>query len=147
MSRGRPIQGPGLVHGLEGGELAKRQLAIMLETLSGDCDIAAACAELGIGKSAFFELRHRVLQAALEDLTPRPMGRPPKEVTPEEARIAELEKEITRLKLQLETAWVREELLLAMPQVFQPALQRQEKKKEAARQASQRGMKARKGDT
>jgi len=62
MGRGRPASGPKLVERLDGTEAAKLRLTVILQTLSGKCSIEDACEKLGVGKSAFHELRSRVLQ-------------------------------------------------------------------------------------
>jgi hypothetical protein len=53
MARGRPASGPQLVERLEGTETAKQRLQVLLETVAGQRQIADACDELGIGKTAF----------------------------------------------------------------------------------------------
>jgi hypothetical protein len=120
MSAGRPVKGPELVEELDGSEAAKRRVKVILETVSGQRTILDACIELGIGKSAFHELRNRVLQAALSDAEPRPVGRPPKEEpTAAEVDADRLKAENEHLRTELEIAQVREEILLAMPEVFE----------------------------
>jgi len=120
MSRGRPADGPKMVERLEGSEEAKQRLRVILETVSGERTVAEACEELGVGKTAFFELRKRVLQASLADLEPKPVGRPRKEVSAEEAEAERLAEENEQLRTDLEIAQVREEIMLAMPEVFDP---------------------------
>jgi len=109
------------VERLEGTEEAKRRLRVILETVSGQRDVADACEELGIGKTAFFELRKRVLQTSLADLEAKPVGRPAKETPERDAEVARLEEENERLRLDLEISQVREEIALAMPEVFLPS--------------------------
>jgi hypothetical protein len=121
MSRGRPAKGPKMVEDLKGSKEAKRRLKVVLETISGEKGVAEACSELGIGKSAFYELRSKVLQSSLSDLEPKPAGRPRREVPEEQVRIEKLEQEKQELLEKLEIAHVREELMLAMPEVFEPA--------------------------
>jgi len=120
MSAGRPVKGPEMVDDLEGSDEAKRRMRVILETLAGQRTIMDACLELGIGKSAFHELRKRVLQAALVDVEPRPAGRPRVEPPPGAAEVERLKAENERLRTNLEVAHVREEILLAMPEVFEP---------------------------
>lgn len=129
MSRGRPAKGTKMVEDLEGSGDAKKRLRVILETVSGQKDVSAACDELGIGKSAFFELRSRVLQATLENLEPRSAGRPRREVSDEQAEIEKLQKENQELMTELKIAHVREEIMLAMPEVFEPAKKAAEKKR------------------
>jgi len=120
MPAGRPVKGPEMVDDLEGSDEAKRRMRLILETLAGQRTIMDACLELGIGKSAFHELRKRVLQAALTDVEPRPAGRPPAQPEPGAAEAQRLKVENERLRTDLEVAHVREEILLAMPEVFDP---------------------------
>ena len=117
------MKGPGMVEDLEGSDEAKRRMKVILETLAGQRTILDACLELGIGKSAFHELRKRVLQAALTDVEPRPPGRPPTAEPPEASEVDRLKSENDRLRTDLEVAHVREEILLAMPEVFDPGRQ------------------------
>ncbi len=121
MSRGRPAKGPKLVEDLEGSGDAKARLKAILETINGEKGVAEACAELGIGKSAFHELRTKAMQKLLSDLEPKPAGRPRKEVSEEQTEIDRLKSENEKLLNKLEIAHVREELMLAMPEVFDPA--------------------------
>ena len=130
MARGPRAKGPRLVERLAGSELAKRKLRIVLETIAGRRGIEAACQELGIGPTAFYEIRTKVLEGALQPMEPRPPGRPPRPVLETESRISELESEVRRLKLELNIAHVREEVLLSMPSVFQPAKAARKKKGE-----------------
>lgn len=114
------MSGPELVEDLEGSEAAKHRVKVILETVGGQRTIMEACMELQIGKSAFHELRKRVLQAALSDAEPRPVGRPPKEEPSAEQTEAErLKAENEDLRDELELAQVRQEILLTMPEVFQ----------------------------
>jgi transposase-like protein len=116
------------VDDLEGSDEAKRRMRVILETLAGQRTIMDACLELGIGKSAFHELRKRVLQAALVDVEPRPAGRPRVEPAPQAAEVERLKAENARLRTSLEVAHVREEILLAMPEVFDPGRKAGEKR-------------------
>jgi len=144
MARGPHVKGPLLVERLEGSDPAKRKLQIVLETIAGRRSIESACQELGIGPAAFHEIRAKLLKGALELLEPRPPGRPPRPVSESESRISELELEVRRLRMELDIAHVREEVLLAMPGVFQPAKAARKKKRDRAGRA-QRG--ARPGGT
>lgn len=131
MARGRPASGPRLVERLEGTEAAKQRLRVILETVSGQRTIADACAELGIGSSAFHELRSRVLQAALVDLEPKPRGRPKRQETVSAAEHEAVKAEQQRLLEELEIAYLREEVLHTMPELFQPETEQEGKKKAA----------------
>lgn len=114
----RPVMGSDLVNKLSGTEEAKARLKVILDTVAGHRTIEQACTDLGISRSRFFELRDRVLQAAVSDLEPKPPGRPAKKVDVEavQCRLKELEAEQERLLLDLEIAHVREEVRLVFPQ-------------------------------
>jgi hypothetical protein len=114
----RPAMGPDLVNKLSGSEEAKVRLKVILETVGGSRTIESACQELGIGRSRFFELRDRVLQAAVADLEAKPRGRPAEKPDPEalKQRLEELQAEQEHLFDELQIAHVREEIRLVMPQ-------------------------------
>ena len=124
MPRGRPPKGAKLVEKLDGSDEAKKRLELVLLTIAGKRDVASACEELGIKKTAFVKIRDKVLQSALQGLEPKPSGRPRKE--PEKPdRVTELEQQVEHLKKELTYAHVREEILTTMPEIYQP----QEKKR------------------
>jgi len=113
--RGRKPSGPAAVQRLPASPLAHERLRVVLETLAGTCRVAEACARLGISEQRFDQLRIRVLQAGLDSLEPRRVGRRPRptpaaDVTALQARVAELE-------IELRAARVREEIALALPAV------------------------------
>lgn len=139
MDRGRPVKGPSLVESLEGTEGAKKRLRVVLETIAGEKSVEEACQELGIGKSAFHQIRARVMQGALRDLEPKPAGRPAVVASESEEKIARLEKELDEARLQLQVAHVREELLLGMPEVMKPLVEK--KKRMEARKKRRRELK------
>lgn len=125
----RPPKGPAAAQDLSGSSEAKRKLEVILETIAGKKEVNEACLELGISEAAFHEMRAKVLQSAVERLEPRPAGRPRKEPTAEERRIAELEAELKEARLRLEAANIREELRLIMPHVLKPRESTLEKKR------------------
>jgi hypothetical protein len=124
--RGRPRQGGEGVDRLEGTQDAKERLAVIMDTVSGKLTIQQACDQLGIAKSAFYKLREQALKGALENLEPKAMGRPAAVVTPEQERIEELEHELRETRMDLEAAYLREELAVAMPHVL---IDREERKR------------------
>ena len=115
MSRGRPPAGPQLVERLEGEETAKRRLEAILETIAGRCTIADASARLDLRPARFFRMRNEAMQAALERLEPRPCGRKRKQVSPEAARIEELERELAQAQRALALAELRAQTALLLP--------------------------------
>jgi transposase len=82
--------------------------------------VAEACDVLGIGESRFHALRNQWLQESVELLEPRPLGRPPQVVSPEQAEVTRLEAENRDLKQQRRVAEVREELARRLPHVVRP---------------------------
>lgn len=137
MGAGRPPEGAHHAERLDGEHEAKRRLRIVLETLSGERSIESACTALGVSASRFHEIRHAALQAALEGLAPGPSGRPKREGPgPEPGRLVALERENEELKIELQAAFVRTEIALAMPHLLTRKARAEIKKK--ARQARRR---------
>ncbi|MBZ5640330.1 MAG: helix-turn-helix domain-containing protein [Acidobacteriia bacterium] len=137
MSAGRPPEGPKHADHLDGDNETKRRLRVVLETLSGERSVESACEELGVSPSRFHELRREALQAALDGLAPGASGRP-KRKGPEgdSQRLEALERENEDLRFELQAAFVRTEIALAMPHVLTRKARADIKKK--ARQARRR---------
>jgi hypothetical protein len=119
MARGRPQVGVGLVERLDGPRLQRRQLRILLGTITGTVTIAQACTELGIGRSRLHELRWRVLEGGLAALAPQPRGRPPRPRPSDE--VAQLQARVDELELALHTMALRSEIALTMPHLLDRA--------------------------
>jgi hypothetical protein len=116
---GRKPQGAALVNPLAGSEHAKRRLALFLQTLSGQCGVAEACAELGIGESRFFAQRAAWLQQSLELLEPLAPGRPPKpEPTPAGEDLRRLQTRVRQLEARSAAVEVQAELAGLLPHVL-----------------------------
>jgi hypothetical protein len=118
----RPNKGLDHVNGLWGDPQPKQRLQSILSTLGGQQSVDDACSDLGIGPTHFAALRRRVLQAGLDALLPRPVGRPAhvpsrseREVAALRQRIAELEYENTILHARLELT-----ALPRMPETWRP---------------------------
>lgn len=118
--RGRRPLAARHVDNLCGSERAKLRLQTILQTLQGQMTVAEACGVLGIGESRFHALRNQWLQESMELLEPRPLGRPPQVVSPEQAEVARLEAENRDLRQQRRVAEVREELAQRLPHVLRP---------------------------
>ena len=114
---GRPPKGVDHVDRLEGSEELKRRLKVVLETIVGSRSIEDACAALGVGESRLHEMRQEALVGALGALMPKPAGRPAKPAM-ETTKEQELQERIERLEEDLQAAYVRTELALAMPHLF-----------------------------
>lgn len=117
MGRGRPGRGVAQVKALEGSPRAKHRLAVVLRTVAGTCSVKEACRELELSEARFHVIRRECLQGALEELEPRPAGRPTvgcvdAEQEAREARLAELETELRRTQARADVAEGR--LLIAL---------------------------------
>jgi transposase-like protein len=108
--RGRHASGPEFVQRLSGEDTAKRRLEVILHTVAGQLRVQEAAAELGITTQRLHQLRAEALQAGVDQLTPRPLGRPWQVSTFQQQRIAELQEEIERLRRELVASQVRAEI-------------------------------------
>ncbi len=137
---GRKSLGPALVEHLDGSVSAKERLELILQTLAGQVTVVAACAQLGISEAQFYKLRTRVLQSCLEDLEPKPRGRPPHHITPAQQECDALSTELQKVQRKLAAQTVRLELAQTLPQVLKSADQESIKKttRSRSRQPRQR---------
>jgi hypothetical protein len=103
------------VERLPGSPQARERLRVILETLAGTCRIAEACARLGVSEQRFDQLRTQVLQAGLDSLEPRPLGRPARAALA--AAEAALQGRVSALETELAAARVRAEIALVLPAV------------------------------
>jgi hypothetical protein len=106
------------VERLAGPVVAKQRLRLILETLTGQRTIAEASACLGVSVRRFHLFRSQFLQAALHQLTPKPVGRPSRAALAADQRVSELQAEVRKLHIRLQAALVREEIALTMPHLF-----------------------------
>jgi Helix-turn-helix domain len=116
--QGRKPLGPALVDHLPGSSRAKERLEVILQTIAGTRTVGEACDRLGIGEAMFHRLRAGVLQAGLASLEPRPLGRPPRIVSPEQERLLEMQHHLDDLQSELQVAEVREEIARVLPGVM-----------------------------
>jgi transposase-like protein len=91
---------------------------MILATLTGETTVAQACAALGVGEARFHQLRQRALEGALAGLAARSVGRPRKASPSPPGKLEALEHENEQLRLQLQTAEIREEIALVMPHLL-----------------------------
>lgn len=118
---GRKPLGPALVGHLDGSTSAKERLELILKTLTGQVPVVQACRLLAISEAMFYKLRNRVLQVCLEDLEPKPRGRPARHMTEREKHGVKLAEEIATLERELAAQTVRLELAQTLPQVVRHA--------------------------
>ena len=137
---GRKPAGPQIAERLEGSPAAKQRLEVILETIAGQLTVPQACQQLGIGESRFHALRNQTLQATLETLEPRPLGRPAKPTSPEPTEVNTLQAEVRRLRGELELAQVQLTLAHIHPALIgiQPAADDPAGKKNARSACQQR---------
>jgi hypothetical protein len=109
--------GPALVAHLDGSPRAKERLKLVIATLAGQVTVVSACRKLGISEAMFYKLRNRVLQVCLEDLEPKPVGRPPQMVPEDRERMNALVTEVEDLQNELAAQTVRLELAQALPRL------------------------------
>ncbi len=83
-----------------------QRLALMVEVLSGKTSVAAAARALGMSRNHFQSILHRGLGAMIEEITPKPGGRPakPEAVSALEAEIEQLRRENERLLEDVKTS-------------------------------------------
>lgn len=117
MPAGRPPQKTALVESLTGPEELKARLRVILATLSGELTIAQACQQLNVGESRFHELRKQALEGALKAIEPGQSGRPGKELTPEQAKLQEMQQQLEKLEYELRLSKTQAELAKALPHV------------------------------
>lgn len=110
---GRPTKGAAHVAKVQGDPQAKWRAEVILSTMPATRTVEEAYRELGIGPTHFDNLRTQALESAVRGLAPRPIGRPPKVLTvsvdewqAQQRRVADLEREIVKLRAQLEVAEV-----------------------------------------
>jgi transposase-like protein len=137
--RGRPHEGPELVDKLDDcSEQARQRLKVIFQTLAGVFTVEQACRALGIRRSAFYKLRARFIEHAVQLLEPRTPGRRKRTVTPEKAENQRLLQENERLRFELEAQQLREEIGLLMPGLLKPRRTRQNNLKKKSSPQRQR---------
>ncbi|MHC4934457.1 MAG: hypothetical protein ACYTGV_19965 [Planctomycetota bacterium] len=89
---------------------ARERTKVILETLAQSCSVQAGCRRLGIARTRFQDLRRCLIQAAVEAVQERAVGRPRKPVrslgrsrTLRE-RIVRLERELAKTRAELDIA-------------------------------------------
>lgn len=112
---GRPPLGPEIVDRIEGSEEAKKRARIILEVIAGRLSVEAACTALDIEATRFEDVRKEAFAGLVAALEPRPAGRPPKPVDEAAEKLKALEDENKRLKMELVTSHVREEIAVVLP--------------------------------
>ena len=87
----------------------RRRYDAIMSVLAQTQTVTAAAESLGMSRNHFQTILHRVIEAVIEAMTPKPAGRPAKP-----AREAELEAENARLKSELEALRAHSEMINRM---------------------------------
>jgi len=143
MAGGRPNKGIAHVNKLNTDKGTKERIKAILLTIQGELTVQDAANKLGIGESRFHELRDEFLTGGAQYLEPRPQGRPAEEIDEKDREIELLQQKIVDLEINVQTARVREEIALAMPQVLQQRIEsidktREDEKKRAKKQKKEK---------
>jgi transposase-like protein len=115
--RGRHPAGPEVVDGLDGSLLAKHRFKVVLQVVAGRLSVQEACRELDICPQRFHQLREQALTAAVVALEPGQPGRRPRQPSPAELQVGELQEQLAAKDVELHAAQVREEIILTMPRL------------------------------
>jgi hypothetical protein len=115
--RGRRPAGPDYVDGLDGSEVARHRLKVILRTIKGECRLSEACAELEVSPQRFHQLREEAMTAAVAGIEPGRPGRRPQTRSPEGERIRVLEAELAAKDVELKAAQARAEIATILPHV------------------------------
>lgn len=115
--RGRRPVGPEYADKLQGSDVAKERVKIILETMTGACRLKEACARLGICEQRFHQLREEMMTAAVKALEPGQAGRPAHTPTPAEEQVVALQQKLADQEVELRTAKARAEIAVIMPEV------------------------------
>src|SRR5262245_40876734 len=116
---GRHAIGPELAEKLQGSELARTRMRVILETLAGRKRVIDACEELDICEQFFERIRATGIQSGIDGLELKPAGRPPAHATDEDRQIAALRKRVAELEAQLHAAQVHAEMAASLPRARQ----------------------------
>jgi hypothetical protein len=120
--RGRRPVGPEYADKLEGSNIAKERVKVILETMMGTCRVQEACERLNISEQRFHQLREEMMTAAVQALEPGQVGRPAHTPTPAEEQIELLQQQLVDKEIELRAAKAREEIAVVMPRVQHPPL-------------------------
>jgi hypothetical protein len=118
VGRGRRTDNAKLIEQLDLAPQAKERLQRIVATLTGQQTVVEACGRLGLSERHFHTLRIQVLQEAGRWLEGRRSGRP-RQRSNTDAQVASLQTEILQLRINLQTARIREEIALTMPHLIQ----------------------------
>jgi hypothetical protein len=120
MKRGRRPAGPEYVKLLDGSDIAKERVQIVLETVAGTCGVDDACQRLNICAQRFHQLRQQIMEGAITSAEPGTPGRRAQLPSAAEDEIQRLEQRVAELERELQASRVREEITLVLSGRGQP---------------------------
>jgi hypothetical protein len=126
--RGRRTDNARLIDRLDLAPGAKERLQRIVATLTAQQTVVEACGCLGLSERHFHTLRLQVLQEAGRWLEGRRSGRPCRQRSDKDAQVTMLQAEIQQLRIDLQTARIREEIALTMPHLLQRSKPRKKTK-------------------
>jgi transposase-like protein len=115
--RGRHALGPELFDRAPGSDLARTRARLVHEAMAGIRRVKDICRELGICSQRFEAIRWDVVVASVAATELGHAGRPRKDVSAADARIAELERENAELRAELQVTRVGAELAATLPRL------------------------------
>jgi hypothetical protein len=120
MKRGRRPAGPEYVKQLDGSDLAKERVQVVLETVAGTCGVDDACRRLNICAQRFHQLRQQILEGAVTAAEPGTPGRKALLPTPAEDQVQRLEQLVGDQQREMQASRAREEIILVLSRRGQP---------------------------
>jgi hypothetical protein len=113
MARRADLQA--IVNRQEGSDTARERAAVLLRVMDGTATMEESAQALGLSTQRLHELRERMIAGVVAAVEPQPSGRPRSatESDARDARIADLEAQNARLRLELECAFLKTELTAA----------------------------------
>lgn len=115
--RGRHAIGPEIAEQVADSPFEALRLRLILESITGQKRVQDVCAEMGVCSQMFERLRERSMRAAARSLRLGHAGRPRKEESAADARVAELEREKAELLAENQALRVRAELAAGLPRL------------------------------
>jgi hypothetical protein len=115
--RGRRPAGPECVEQVAGSEQAKKRARTLLETMTGDCRVTQACEILNVSEPRYHQLKTHMVATLVASMEPGHAGRPAQQLSPEQEKIAALERQLAEMEVKLQAVQARAEIALVLPNV------------------------------
>lgn len=115
--RGRHAMGPEIAEQVADSPFEAYRLRLILESITGQKRVQDVSAEMGVCSQMFERLRARAMRAAARSLRLGHAGRPRKDESAVDVRIAELEREKAALLAENRALRVRAEVAEGLPRL------------------------------